>query len=360
MPRVRDGVRPLNGYGAELSSAWADHLAPRKPDAPTVASLFAGCGGSSLGYSMAGYREVSAVEWDKHAASVFRRNFPEVPLIVGDIAQVRPDVLGLAAGNLDVLDGSPPCQGFSTTGRRQLDDPRNSLFREFVRLLDAWAPRAFVMENVAGMVKGKMRLVFAEALAALKAAGPGYRVKVRLINAAYFRVPQARERLIFIGIRNDLDVEPTHPVAISRPLTVRDAWRDLDRPGPYRPITRGKAPALVPLIPPGRNGSWVLTKGHGLASAFWDTWRLEWDKPSKTLTKSGQSNILHPSEDRVLGTHEMARIQSIPDEYDWGDSTPAEVQARIGNSVPPLLMRAVATTLRDTLDRIDEGRRRDG
>ena len=193
-------------YPAILAEAWQQHLAPREADAPTVVSTFAGCGGSSLGYSMAGYRELLAVEWDDNAVQTFRLNFPGVPVYHGDIAKLSVgqclSMTGLEPGQLDVLDGSPPCQGFSTAGKRQMDDPRNSLFREFVRLLRGLRPRAFVMENVSGLVKGKMKLVFAEIMRELKASG--YKVKCRLLNAMYYNVPQSRQRLIWVGIREDL------------------------------------------------------------------------------------------------------------------------------------------------------------
>lgn len=343
-------------YGAELSAAWADHLAPRKSDAYTVASIFAGCGGSSLGYSMAGYRELLAVEWDAHAAHILRRNFPDVSVHQVDITKLDAAVLDLAPGELDVLDGSPPCQGFSTSGRRRTNDPRNGLFREYVRLLDAWQPQTFVMENVSGLVRDKMRPIFAEMLRSLRAAGPGYRVEARLVDASRLRVPQARNRIIFIGVRADLGVAPRHPRPAAHPLTVREAWADLREPGEYR-LPTGKIATLVPRIPPGRNGSYVL-KHAGRALTFWDTWRLRWDRPSNTICKTGES-LIHPSENRWLGVNELARLQSFPDEFDWARSTYAEIQARIGNSVPPLMMRAIATTVRDILDDID-GRKIDG
>ncbi len=193
-------------YREHLTRLWKRHLAPRSKGAPTVVSLFAGCGGSSLGYSMAGYDERLAVEWDDHAVSVFRANFPGVPVFHGDVGSLTVEEAlqssALQPGELDVLDGSPPCQGFSTAGKRQLDDPRNQLFQEYVRLLRGIRPKAFVMENVSGLVKGKMRLLFVEMLTELKSSG--YAVQVRLLNAKYYDVPQARQRLIFIGVRDDL------------------------------------------------------------------------------------------------------------------------------------------------------------
>jgi DNA (cytosine-5)-methyltransferase 1 len=127
-------------YPTILEEAWVQHLAPREPGAPTVISTFAGCGGSSLGYSMAGFRELLAIEWGDNAVQTFRLNFPDVPVYHGDIAKLSVEecirLAGLGGpGELDVLDGSPPCQGFSTAGKRQMDDPRNGLFREYVRLL---------------------------------------------------------------------------------------------------------------------------------------------------------------------------------------------------------------------------------
>jgi site-specific DNA-cytosine methylase len=189
-----------------LESAWQDHLAPKDENAPTVISTFAGGGGSSLGYSMAGYRELLAVECDNNAVATFKLNFPDVPVYHGDIAKLSVEecmrLAGLSEpGQLDLLDGSPPCQGVSTAGKRLLNDPRNQLFREFVRLLRGLKPKVFVMENVSGLVKGKMKLLFAEIMRELKASG--YQVRCKLMNTMYFYVPQSRERLIWIGIRDD-------------------------------------------------------------------------------------------------------------------------------------------------------------
>lgn len=337
-------------YPSILSQAWRQHLAPRAADAPTVVSTFAGAGGSSLGYSMAGYRELLAVEWDDHAVTCFRRNFPDVPVHHGDIAKVDPDVLGLKPGDLDVLDGSPPCQGFSMAGRRQLNDPRNQLFREYVRLLDAWQPKTFVMENVAGMVRGHMKHLFAEILTALKNAGPGYRVVARLVDASLLGVPQIRQRMIFVGVRSDLGLDPVHPRPTTRPIPLRQAFRNITDHGPILKPER-KAAVLAPLICPGKDGADVLS-ARGARRAYYSIQRAHWDRPCYTLIKTlspTRTGILHPTEHRFLSAREICRIQSIPDEYDWGDSTLKEIWARVGNSVPPLMMRAIATTIRDQI-----------
>jgi len=298
---------------------------------------------------MAGYRELLAVEWDDHAAEVFRLNFPDVPLHHGDIAHVDPSRLGLEPGELDVLDGSPPCQGFSQLGRRQLDDPRNQLFRQFIRLLSAWQPRAFVMENVAGLVEGPMLPLFAEMMTELKAAG--YRAAARLVDASYIGVPQRRRRLIFTGVRADLALDPVHPVPSMRPVTVRQAWARLDDPGLFD-VPTGKGMAVARLTKPGGQGSDALYARGGKRS-HWGCKRLAWDRSSNTISKETRAGagagFLHPSEDRFCGVRELARLQSFPDEFDWGDGTYKQIHARIGNSVPPLMMRAVATEIRDKI-----------
>lgn len=337
-------------YAERLAEAWQAHLAPPADDAPTVVSTFAGAGGSSLGYSMAGYRELLAVEWEDHAASCLRRNFPHVQVHHGDITHVDPGMLDLAPGELDVFDGSPPCQGFSTVGKRQLDDPRNQLFRQYIRLIDAWQPKVFVMENVSGMVKGQMKGLFAEILTTLKAAGTGYQVVARLLDASYCGVPQMRKRMIFVGVRSDLGIAPAHPAPTTRPVTVREAIADLDDPGDYL-VPKGKLAGLARLIPPGRNGADALG-ARGGGNSYFGVARLHFDRPSFTILKSMRpytSGFLHPREDRFLGVRELSRLQSFPDAYDWGDSKYEDVYARIGNSVPPLMMRAIATTIHERI-----------
>jgi len=203
----------------------ADMSTTNKPERSLV-SLFAGCGGSSLGYQQAGFDIKLAVEWDTKAADVYRRNFHETPMFVGDIADLTSEealeITGLQPGELDVLDGSPPCQGFSTAGRRKFEDSRNRLFEEYVRMIDVFRPKMLVMENVSGLRKGKMKLMFAEMTIALKDAG--YKVSCRELNAWWYGVPQDRRRLIWVGVREDLDMEPGHPEpTVTRPVSVREA-----------------------------------------------------------------------------------------------------------------------------------------
>lgn len=327
----------MSGYVERLNAAWLDHLAPRDLNAPTVISTFAGCGGSSLGYSMAGYRELLAVEWDQNAVDTFRLNFPEVPVYHGDIAKLSVDqcleMTGLRPGELDVFDGSPPCQGFSTAGKRQIDDPRNQLFREYVRLLRGLQPKAFVMENVSGMVKGKMKLVFVEILRELKASG--YRVSARLLNAMYFHVPQSRQRMIFIGVREDLGIEPSHPGAAVKPLTVRDALHGLSDAPQER----------VDLKPHHKTYQQMQTVPAGSRDPLHHSHhRLAWGVTAPTIDRGGGAgayHIWHPSEHRPVTVSEIKRVASFPDGFQFAGKV-ADAFERIGNSVPPLFLRAIA------------------
>ena len=353
MPVMRASVAQMK-YAARLDAAWQQHLAPRAIDAPTVISTFAGCGGSSLGYSMAGYRELLAVEWDDHAVATFQTNFPDVPMYHGDIAALTvADVFlrtGLHAGELDVFDGSPPCQGFSTSGVRAFDDSRNQLFREYVRLLRGLQPKVFVMENVAGMVQGKMKLIFAEILAELKASG--YAVSARLLNAMYFHVPQSRARMIFIGVRNDLARTPTHPMAQSPPMTPRTAWDALEQvPDDQLPYCSPWLQEAAKYIDAGNYSETsavaAFQRVKGKTSGALSTKLLSWDRVSCTLMKSehAETGIIHPNRQRYLTTPELKRISSFPDAYVL-EGKRKDIVARLGNSVPPMFMRAIAQHIR--------------
>ena len=321
MSTLRKVLPQIADYPAHLESCWREHLAPRGDDAPTVVSTFAGAGGSSLGYSMAGFRELLAVEWDDNAVATFKANFPGVPVYHGDIAKLGVEqalsMSGLKPGELDVFDGSPPCQGFSTAGKRIMDDPRNQLFREYVRLLAGLRPKVFVMENVSGMVKGKMRLIFVDILRELKACG--YVVSARLLNAMYFGVPQSRERMIFIGVRDDLGIAPTHPGAMSGPIPLATICPD---------AVSSKSQTINPEVP-----------------AY---------MPHVTLSKSPflKETIRTQNGRREPSKSELSMLGSFPLGFEFFGN-PNTQWMRIGNSVPPLFMRSIAQHIRrEILDKV--------
>lgn len=355
VPRV--AIAGRNNYPAVLDEAWQQHLAPRAPDAPTVISLFAGCGGSSLGYSMAGYREVLAVERDSLACATFRLNFPAVPLYAGNIEDLTAEAClvqsSMEPGQLDVLDGSPPCQGFSTAGKRQMADVRNQLFREYVRLLDALQPKAFVMENVSGMIKGKMKLLFAEILGVLKACG--YAVKAYLMNTCYFQVPQTRERMIFLGIREDMAGSLTAPAVQTHEISLREAFASLAENTSeiveYPPWLLDAVKEIKRRETTGdRTKARAFRKYKGTTGGAMNFVRLCWDRPATTLCKSfvAQAWLGHPDDTRFLNEVEMKRIASFPDAFQFLGTFKQKV-AQAGNAVPPLFMRAIARHIRQLL-----------
>jgi len=202
----------------------------------TIVSTFSGCGGSCLGFRMAGYRVSWASEFVPAAQDVYRRNHPETVLDTRDIRTVTGqdimDATGIAYRDLDVLEGSPPCASFSTAGKREKgwgktkaysDTVQRSddLFFEYVRLLGELQPKTFIAENVSGLVKGTAKGYFKLILKAMK--DQGYRVEAKLLDAQWLGVPQARQRIIFQGVRIDLDRSPAFPTPLPYRYSVRDA-----------------------------------------------------------------------------------------------------------------------------------------
>jgi len=345
---MQPSLSKIKDYPKFLNDHWALHLAPRAKDAPTVISTFAGCGGSSLGYSFAGFKELLAVEWDQNAVDTFRLNFPDVPVYHGDIKELSVDqcleMTGLEVGELDVFDGSPPCQGFSTAGKRIMQDERNFLFREYCRLLKGLQPKTFVMENVSGMVKGKMKLVFAEILRELKSCG--YKVKAVLMNAMYFGVPQSRQRMIFIGVRNDKDIEPSHPLPQYYPPTFAEAAQDVNADEEVRQLPEFllEVAKCQPIKWDTDDKHYARIKGN-TASSISLKWAI-WNRYVGTLPKSEISctGIVHPDRQRYISLSEGKRLGAFPDDYQFLDRSSGLM--RIGNSVPPLFMKAIAEHIR--------------
>jgi len=343
-----------------------------------------------LGYQQAGFDIRLAVEWDTKAADVYRRNFHETPMFVGDIADLTSEealeITGLEPGELDVLDGSPPCQGFSTAGRRKYEDSRNRLFEQYVRMIDVFRPKMLVMENVSGLRKGKMKLMFAEMTIALKQAG--YKVSCRELNAWWYGVPQDRRRLIWVGVREDLDMEPGHPEpTVKKPVSVREALgilydadispssfenckcgcnvvpRSIDRPqwiqtagARFKIEMRnpdfenkwkdgdGVGPTLMSSRPPTITGSF----GHRDYLAEPENagrWR-SMDEPVATIAAMRPPSVNDGREVRYLTIEESKTLQGFPE---WFQVKENEYKF-IGNSVCPPMAEALGRHLLRLLD----------
>lgn len=228
-------------------------IADVEPNGLTVASTFSGCGGSCLGFRMAGYRTVYASEFVPAAAETYAANHPDVPLDTRDIREVTGTSILEMAGvtEIDVLEGSPPCASFSTAGKREahwgevkrysdVEQRTDDLFFEYARIVGELRPRAFVAENVAGLVKGVAKGYFKRIHAAL--VERGYRVEARMLDAQWLGVPQARKRVIFVGIRDDVDAVPSFPSPLPYRYSIRDALPWLDGIEQGRSAVFGEGP----------------------------------------------------------------------------------------------------------------------
>lgn len=228
-----------------------------RPNGLKVASLFAGCGGSSTGYRMAGFRLVWANEFVPVAQESYAANMdPRTVLDGRDVAKVKGseilEATGLGVGELDVLDGSPPCQAFSMAGKRDkgwgterayehgASQKNEDLFFEYCRIRDELMPRTFVAENVSGLVKGVAKGYFLEILGRLKV---GYRVEAQLLDAQWLGVPQQRQRIIFVGVRDDVAGDPSFPRPLQYRYSVREALPHLSSVGNIR--STGFAPGQM-------------------------------------------------------------------------------------------------------------------
>lgn len=373
------------------------------PNGYRVASFFAGTGGSSLGYRMAGFRVLFANEFVEAARACYRANADVATIIDGrDIRELEAsdvlDAIGLRPGELDVLDGSPPCAAFSTAGKRHKAwgevkkysdriQRSDDLFFEFARMVQGIQPRVFVAENVSGLVKGAAKGYFLEILEALR--GCGYRVRSKLLDAQWLGVPQSRQRLIFVGVRNDLGVEPVFPSPLPYRYSIRDAlpWIagvEVDRRtakfgenagGVYRPsihepadtITASGAggdvrydwQVIAPPVEPdadiGRfaiGAEWDKLAPGGQSQRYFQLVRPDPDAPSPTITASGGCTSLaavtHPLERRKFSIAELKRICGFPDDFALSGSY-AQQWERLGRAVPPVMMATVARTVRDRI-----------
>ena len=330
-----------------------------------VVSTFSGGGGSCLGYRMAGYHVLWANEFVEEAQRTYRANHKDTILDTRDIRKVKPeeilDAIGLKQGELDLFDGSPPCCAFSMAGKREKNwgEERNysdgksqqieNLFYEYIRILNGLQPKCFVAENVSGLVKGTAIGYFKEFLGQMQKCG--YRVKAQLLNAKWLGVPQTRERIIFIGVRNDLNTEPVYPAPLKYYYTIRDAFKDVhiderEREMCLDKMSKSAAGEYVRKMP--KNPSKMISgrdiRGHG----YFNLQRWPWDKPIGTICQSHGANTcasnVHPEEDRNLTINEVKRVMSVPDDFILTGNY-AQQYERLGRMVPPVMMMYISKTI---------------
>lgn len=354
------GRRVRLGLAARDEGAQASEKAAAP--APRVIDLFAGGGGMALGFKEEGFACALAVERDPDACATLRRNVtPHVVEGAIEDAAAFPEA--------DVVVGGPPCQGFSNLGSRLSNDPRNQLWRQFLRVVAAVRPRVFVMENVPPLLKSQEFVEIEETARML-----GYGVEARVLNAADYGAPQVRKRAIILGVlgRRPSFPAPTHADPAARDLTtldlppwrtVRDAIGDLPHAPDGRNLHVGRTPTARSLeryahVPPGGNRfdlpdrllpeCW-RKKTEGGTDLFG---RLRWDRPSVTIRtefyKPEKGRYLHPTAHRPITPREAARLQGFPDDYAFVGSRTA-IGVQIGNAVPVPLARALARQVRALL-----------
>lgn len=385
-------------------------------------SLFSGAMGLDIGLERTGcFQVLACVEKEPSFCATIRANHAagrlhkDLKIFEGDISDLDPaavlDACGLKPGELDLLVGGPPCQSFSTAGRRMAtQDPRGTLLWQYLRFVEHMQPRFFLMENVRGLLSAALRhraiaarpekgglpleldeqpgsvvRLFAEDLQKLKTlSGNGYHMDCFEVNAVNYGAPQLRERALFIGNRYNAVVnfpDPTHGTNHtptkrqsslfddSKPLkpwkTLRDAIGDLNDPGEIVMDFSPRKKSFLSLVPPGSNwrslpvelqkesmGSAWLAKGG--RSGWWR--RLSFDLPCPTLVtmpNHASTALCHPSEVRALSLKEYARIQEFPPEWTF-QGTPSQQYAQVGNAVPVRLGTIAGEVIANQLDALSQ------
>lgn len=356
-----------------------------------VIDLFCGCGGFSKGFEEAGFNICFGIDSWKDAITTYQYNFPNAVVVNDDIANINGNTIlykiGMQSKDIDVIIGGPPCQGFSVSGKRMIDDERNKLYKSFVHLVSEIQPKVFVMENVPGLVRlfgGKIAEQVLEDFSEI-----GYNVQMKILSADNYGVPQQRRRVFFVGLNKDKFnneefkyPEPLCGKGTNIPAwTCKDAISDLDfipdnkvlgEDIPYKigiqnkyqqkmrenshsilnhsvTLHNDRTKEIIAMVPDGGNYK-------DLPKELWDTrkvhiaWtRMDSKKPCFTID-TGHNHHFHYKENRVPTVRESARIQSFPDTFKFIGIKTSQLK-QVGNAVPPLLAKAMGESIADILKR---------
>lgn len=355
-----------------------------------VIDLFCGCGGFSLGFKQAGFHICAGVDSWVDATNTYAANFPEAKVFNCDITTINGKQIanesGLSIDDVDVIIGGPPCQGFSVSGKRLIDDPRNILYKSFVSIVGELKPKIFVMENVPGLVRlfeGKIKENIIHDFSAL-----GYNVAMKLLSAEQYGVPQQRKRVFFVGLNKDVFGEqyfefpkPQYGPGLLPPITTKEAISDLDfipddvdlgdrfpygKPAEseYQKRMRGdskmilnhsavlhtaKTKSIIALVPDGGNYKSLPKELRDTRKVNIAWTRMDSHKPCFTID-TGHNHHFHYKENRVPTVRESARIQSFPDAFEFTGIKTHQLK-QVGNAVPPLLAEAIAHKVEEFLRR---------
>lgn len=341
-----------------------------------VIDLFCGCGGLSYGFEKAGYSILLGIDNDDKALETFELNHQGSKSICGDITEVTyEDNIKPLIGSetIDVIIGGPPCQGMSLSGPRKFDDPRNTLYLTYIRLVEEIQPKAFVIENVPGLVGlfgGQIKDSIMQRFTDI-----GYDIQYKMLCAADYGVPQNRKRVIFVGIKNghfeypqEIEGKVSCSMALSDLPTLENELGNEDmvyltKPqNAYQKLMREKSSRvknhiaanhsdkvkkIISLVPDGGNYK-SLPEEYKNSRNFHVAWtRFASDKPAPTID-TGHRHHFHYKYNRVPTVRECARLQSFPDSFVFlGNKT--QQFRQVGNAVPPLMAQCIAEQLKKTL-----------
>lgn len=357
---------------------------------PIAVDLFAGAGGFSLGIEQAGFEVAIAVEYDPVHAAVYSYNFPQTKVLCRDVTNLDVgEIRQAVGGEIDLVFGGPPCQGFSSMGKRNPKDDRNYLVFAFCRLVKELQPRYFVIENVPGLSQGEHRRILQRLKHELKDAGYKIREPVQVLNAADFGVPQKRKRLFLLGWRYKQKALFYPQLEQKERVSVREAIADLPDLDNFPELLNideielkielevsDYVKYLRDLIPDPDNFAYPRIWNRNLLTSSRRTQhkqesierfhltqpgqlepisrlrRLDWNKCSHTLRAGTgiergsftSARPLHPERDRVISVREAARLHSFPDWFRF-HSTKWHGFRQVGNAVPPLLARALGAEI---------------
>ena len=358
-----------------------------------VIDLFCGCGGLSKGFQQAGFDIRFGIDMWKDAIVTYKHNFPSAVVLNEDIINISGDDIlnktGMKKDEVDVIIGGPPCQGFSVSGKRMIDDERNKLYKSFVGLVSELKPKVFVMENVPGLVrlfKGQVAEQVIEDFTSV-----GYKVKMKILSADNYGVPQQRKRVFFIGLNENVfgdKVDYEYPAPFMGTGTDTPAWtckdaigdldfvpedRSLGEKIPYEiepqcqyqrdmrkdseyvlnhsiTIHKEKTREIIALVPDGGNYKDLPEELQNTRKVHIAWTRMDSQKPCFTID-TGHNHHFHYKENRVPTVRESARIQSFPDNFEFIGIKTSQLK-QVGNAVPPLLAEAVAKSVISVLDEV--------
>lgn len=376
---VRIGTKGVRKYRRDdvFKLTGVEQKALNNSPRPRVIDLFSGCGGLSCGFDKAGYDVVLGIDSWELSLESFKRNHPGAKTLHADLSEISPvdveTMTGIDPKTVDVVIGGPPCQGFSISGKRNPNDPRNKLYQSFVDFVAYYEPSIFLMENVPNIVSIKSGAV--KDTIVKEFSNLGYKVSYKVLLASDYGVPQNRKRVFFIGTRKGREFsfpEPTHGDQLLPKNTAWDAISDLPKNdvkdgAPYKKAAKSKyqcemrreylgiynhetikhsdqTKKIISLVPDGGNYKDLPKELQHTRKVNIAWTRFSSKKPSHTID-TGHNHHFHFEYNRVPTARESARLQSFDDSFIFSGSKNQQIK-QIGNAVPPILAKVLALELK--------------